>query len=514
MIKKINLSVITLIYIIVYFAAMLAVVIAIKPSPTGEWDDYSLATSSIMAQHNLNISNGDVEEHQHIFPDFKDYIVNYSLSRHIAKDGGEMPWYFPTYSAACVPCVKILQLCGLRASYGFAITNVVSVFVMLLTVFFFLKVSDKRKLLLILLLSINPVIFYYTWISSEAFMYAVVGMAMVFWCNKQHKLAAFILAVASSMNPTILMCGIIMIIDYLAELFSKKPEDTPFFKYAVSQIKNILIYGSCWLVSLVPFAYNYYNTGHINLTASYDFFLDSKDSVFRRMLAYLFDWNFGVLPYFAVIFVLALIYFVISIFRRKWDYIKMMCGFFLTVYSFSMMAHVNSGMSGIARYNCWSSIVMLFAFGVYFDIVISHEKVVKTVGAVTAAGICLSGLVVYKYGLNRAQNTSYIYMTPIAKKVLEYAPYMYEPLHSTFNNRITHVDGGYEYTTPIVYANDEGKAKKVLADADDKEALLKSVSGDAEDVAWFTDKVNSLGEKEKYINIPRSRSISITIQSE
>ena len=74
MIKKINLSVITFIYIIVYFAAMLAVVIAIKPSPTGEWDDYSLATSSIMAQHNLNISNGDVEEHQHIFPDFKDYI--------------------------------------------------------------------------------------------------------------------------------------------------------------------------------------------------------------------------------------------------------------------------------------------------------------------------------------------------------------------------------------------------------------------------------------------------------
>lgn len=54
----------------------------------------------------------------------------------------------------------------------------------------------------------------------------------------------------------------------------------------------------------------------------------------------------------------------------------------------------------------------------------------------------------------------------------------------------------------------------MLADADDKEALLKSVSGDAEDVAWFTDKVNSLGEKEKYINIPRNRSISITIQSE
>lgn len=180
MVKKINYNTLSKIFIVIYCLIMVIYSSIYVPRPTGEWDDYSLMTSSIMSQHDITISDGDIEEYKNIFPDFSQAVDRYHLSGLYAKNGGEMPWYFPTYSAACIPMIKLLQIMGLRASNGFAYTNIASMAALLLIVLFCLKVGEKRKFGLIVLLSINPVIFYFNWISSEAFMYSLLGIAMVF----------------------------------------------------------------------------------------------------------------------------------------------------------------------------------------------------------------------------------------------------------------------------------------------------------------------------------------------
>ncbi len=38
-------------------------------------------------------------------------------------------------------------------------------------------------------------------------------------------------------------------------------------------------------------------------------------------------------------------------------------------------------------------------------------------------------------------------------------PELYNPLHSTFNSRVNHIDGGYSYNLPIYYMAQEESVK-------------------------------------------------------
>lgn len=506
--KKFNYTYASKIFLIAYCIIMLLYTCMFTPRPNGEWDDYSLSASSILTQHDLTISDGDIDEYKNLFPELSKYIDNYSLSGHIAKDGGEMPWYFPTYAVTCIPIIKVLKILGFKGSYGFALTNLASVMIMLTIVLKCLKVGEKRKFAIILLLSINPIIFYFNWISCEVLMYALLGISMVFWYNKWYKSAALVLSVCSTMNPTILMAGIVMIIEYLAGIIMQKPKDMNLFRYIFSRFKEILIYGSCWLISLVPFAYNLYNAGYINLTAAYPRYQESADSVFSRMIAYLFDWNFGMLPYFTLIFVVSLVLIVFAAIRRQWRYIAMSFAFLATAYAYSMMAHVNCGMAGISRYNAWNSVIMIFAVCLFFDKILPKKCLRVAAEVSMAASLALTGITVYSYGINKAMYADYKFMTPAAKMVLEYAPSLYRPLYSTFNSRTIHTDGGYNYKTPVIYCNDEGMIRKILANKNDTELLLKSVHGNDSDMKWFAEKVKNMSDSDQYINVPRSHKLT------
>ena len=98
------------------------------PSPTGEWDDYSLPAVSIITDQNIDITENDIMHFKTIFPEWSQYIDYYSLSGYVTKSGGEMPWYFPTYSVACIPFIFILSFfrftCNLCVCfYKFGMSN-------------------------------------------------------------------------------------------------------------------------------------------------------------------------------------------------------------------------------------------------------------------------------------------------------------------------------------------------------------------------------------------------------
>lgn len=491
-------------YLLMFCALMLVYCSINYPRPVGEWDDYSLPVVSIIKQHNFSIDANDIEEAKKLFPDWANFIEHYNLSGYKTRNGGEMSWYFPIYSIACVPAVLALRLLRIPTTYAFAYTNLASLMVLLLFIYKYLKVSDKRKFAIILLFSINPIIFYLTWISAEVLIFALIGIAVACWYNKWYKRAALVISIAGMLNPTILCFGIIMIIDYIVQLLKNRKHNEKFIGFVKQNIGKIISYGGCYLIALIPFAYNYYNTGHINLTASLSSFTQAEETTFARFLAYLFDLNFGFLPYFSILFVLVLVLIPLAIYRKQWNYIKLMVAFFINVYLYSIMIHINSGMSGIARYNVWAAVYMIFAIGIYFDKIIKDKALVVIIKFMLMLSTILTGTIIFKYGPMRSANADYLHITPITSIVLDNMPEIYNPLHSTFNSRVNHVDGEYTYSTPIVYRNPKGHVKKILATSKDTEEILEKYIVVSGDEAWLKNEMSKLSDEETYISVPRN----------
>ncbi len=483
-----------------YFSVMLAYCSINKPMPGGEWDDYSLPVASILYEHNFSITQNDVECYKALFPEWAEHIQYFSLSGRFTRNGGEMPWYFPVYAIICIPFVLILKVMRLPTIYSFAYTNLMVFLVALLFVYKCLKTEERKKCLLIAALSIHPVIFYFGWISAEVFIYSCLIIAMVSWYNRWYKRSAVAVSVAGMLNPTIMSVGIVMIIWYLYAIFQNR--DTDFISCLKDNLKDIMTYGCCYIIGLIPMVYNYYNTGYINLSASYETYLIAEESVWERFLSYLFDLNYGILPYHFFLLLISIALVAAAFVRRHGRYLVWMLAFVVNIILYSYMIHINSGMSGTARYNTWVSAIFIFAVCLFMEEILKKRRLIQTAYTLAAAGICFTGLVVFRYGLYCASDTNYTYMTPVAEFILDKFPDLYNPLHSTFNSRTNHVDGGYYYETPIVYFAEDGYVRKILASEKDKDELLKNFESQTGYNDWLADEIYSLTQKDSYISIP------------
>ena len=72
-----------------------------------------------------------------------------------------------------------------------------------------------------LLLTVNPIINYLTWVSAEVVIYSLIAAGMTCWCNRWFRRAAVFISAAAIMNPTVFMIGILMIIDYFINLYQE-----------------------------------------------------------------------------------------------------------------------------------------------------------------------------------------------------------------------------------------------------------------------------------------------------
>lgn len=501
-------------YIILYAFFWIIICSIYKPGLMGEWDDYSLMTVSLIYEHNFTISQNDIIKAKEIFPERSEYIDGYSLSQYIAKNGEELTWYFFTYSLACVPFVLILHLLGLPAIYGFCLTNCFSLFCLLYFIYRHSKIENKKKFVLIMLLSLNPIVFYLTWISAEVFIYSLLGIAILHWIYKEYHRAAIVLSLAGTLNPTIMAVGIFMIIEYfivlLKESRGEKENQINIIICIFQNRTKIIKYGCCYLISLVPFCYNYYQIGHINLTASTFNYLQGNETVLQRFSAYIFDWNFGFLPYYAILLFIMIVFFIIALRKKVWKFHLMILSFFAVVYVYSFMIHINSGMSGIARYNAWSVGILIITLVSYYDKLIVNSFVKSIFYILTAITAISNSFIVYNYGLFQASKTNYVNMTPIAQFILDINPKFYSPLFSTFHSRVNHVDGGYNYEneTPILYFSKDGYVRKILASEKDKEILSHTLSGiTLEETKRFYKELDGLDDKLQFISIPSSYHI-------
>ena len=111
-------------------------------------------------------------------------------------------------------------------------------------------------------------------------------------------------------------------------------------------------------------------------------------------------------------------------------------------------------------------------------------------------------IIVLKYGVNRAENTSATAMTPIAQFVLKKAPALYNPLESTFHIRTSHHAMEYTFPTPEIYYDDDNIVRKVLLNKNDKEVFLSHIMASKSELSWLERQLEDLTEENSYISIP------------
>lgn len=480
----------------------------------GEVDTYILPTLSIQDRLSLYVNQSDIDMAQVDFPDLYHRVRSYDDLRTsklvFIEDNKWVSWYFPTYSMAAIPMKIMLEAIGGNQSYTFLLTNVLFFFLALMLVYRKLRTSARNRFYTVLLLVFNPIIFYIVaWMSAESFIFSLVVMSLVFYTNKEYKKAAIFVSLAGSLNPTIMIYGAMIIASYLIDILGKAHEEKGNHVF-IDRIPDILIFGMCFVPSIVPFLFNYVSIGNINQTMQNA----SVSHLWNRFFSYLFDLNLGFLPMVPLVIIFFFFFIFLGLRQRDSRTVLYMISLFGTVLAYSLMPHINSGMTGISRYDSWSLPIMIFYVTTVGYTYIKKDSLNHAYIASIYISSALSIGILIGFSKNPSA-LSYLYHNPIASTVLNNIPQLYNPYYATFISRTEHVDGGYIYGRPVIYSDNHGGIRKIMATRDTLNDVQNLVIGDSASMEALNKKIMKVKNRNGYIyiNIPKSSGCDLVIKN-
>ena len=492
--------------LVCFLIAYLILAMILPNGPYGESGSILLSSVSLISHGSFRITPEDLEKACDLFPEQTEYFRAYYTVLPEALEGGRYPFYLGVYAPLCIPTLSILRLMHLDATYAFSITNALLLSLALWFVYRFAKIREKQKILAIILLGTSPILRYINVQLYETALFSFVVIAMVFWFNRSRKLAAFFLAIAGTMNSTVMAFGFFMILDYFLEMFKESNWSAKaFFKRFATDWEKTAGLAVCFLPCFVPFVISRIGLGCWYFISN----MGTLQGVGGRFLAYLFDLNLGLFPYFPLLLFLFSVVAVWGGVHGKRD--DMLCTFFGTlavIGGYSMIYRINCGMIGIARYNAWLIPIIALGTVYYTDISFSGTKT-RQVSYVLTALSCVWCVFVIGITAYSTNSGNYIWWSPVAETVLEYAPGMYDPLPSTFYSRTLHLDGAYGITDPAYYCDPQtNEVRKLIYKADEGQAerVLNELKGDEKSVAYLREKLkdNGVDGKYHYIDFPAS----------
>lgn len=506
---QINLNGMTKVALLCFLVAYLVFAMMLPAGPTGESGSFSLLTVSLVESGDFVISEADYEKAVELFP-LHEYYLDWYYHDFIPKDdqGLRYPWYFGAYSFLCIPVFLALRIFRMDAIYAFAITNALLLAGALYLVYRKCKLNDMQRLLLILILGFSPIIRYIQWQSYEVATCAFIMCAITYWFQDSRYMAALLLAIAGTMNPTAMVLGIFMILEYFFSRFQKDQYHISTFVHrGISDWKEIALYALCYTPCLIPVGITYAIFSRFNAVASITGMTDYSE-IGSRMVMYLFDLNLGLLPYVPLLLILLVILTGMALAKKKWKYIFAFCGIMGTIAAYSIMHHINCGMTGIARYNAWLLPVVIITvfYGVNSGLLnICFEKIAKRAEVFSVAW-CIFAVTLVAYWPNSG---NYFYWTAFAEWAMEYVPGLYNPLPSTFHSRTDHIDGGYEITAPSIYCNANGYVRKILVPEGVPLDSLDNLVISAADMPIYETEYQKILENKPfcYLNFPTGTKI-------
>ena len=448
---------------------------ASPPTSIGESDDYILASTALLNHQSDYIEDSDIELAEKLFPEHSESLQAWKQGFSSLKDheGNKLTWYFPLYSFFVIPFILLLQALQESASYAFPIANSFYLLLSLYFLLFRLKASLWARIASTLLIAFGPLIFYIAWPSNEVFLSSLLILSSVNILNKNYKWSMLFYSLACCLNITVSPFCLFIYYKYLKDKLPRRSFSN-LLGLVFSKDFFFLISINCLI--LIPTILNIVRWGSFVSMGG----LSSHNGVFNRFAAYVLDFNFGLLGYYPLL-ILALILTII--FSRKSEAIVYFGSLFTIVLGFCFMSHINCGGTGLHRYLTWSSTLLIIGICFYSQFfTFKFLKLLQTL--ILILSIIFITAITFWFGSFRAirnPQVDYLYQPPLATKILEVAPQYYQPLHSTFNSRVNHIDGGYVLPIePIIHFNRNGSASKILTKSEFSkklEAILESPSG-------------------------------------
>jgi len=498
MLKKIS-----IIYLLIVF--LFSLIYVLNEQSYAEIDSYALPMISMQYRYSITIEQSDIDKAREDFPAIYGNVYGYedlySAKLKVSEDGKWHPYYFITYSLLCMPLKLLLQLIGKNQIYSLSLTNVMLFVTSLFTVLFKLKRSDKVKFITIILLSLNPIVVYIPFMSAEVFIFSMVVLSLIHMVNKEYKRSAIFVSLAGTMNSTIMMLGFAIIFLHFYEMLQERSTIKEVWR---KKLQDTALLGCCYLIFLIPFLF--FSTFSLG-TLSNAIYNNESNSLLNRISSYLFDLNLGLFPYFTISLLLFFFFSIYGLIKKDFLAYCYMFSLYGTIFAYSLMTHINSGMRGIARYNAWVNPIIIFfltCIAAEYEVFTKHKKVMEWLlycsAILSACATVICGSV------------SYVTHTPIAKFVLNTMPQIYNPYYATFISRTTQIDGGYTYQDPIIYMDDRKLVRKILVTGSTADEVNNIVKGaDIKSTEWLNGRIEQAKSVEgySYISIPVYSSIKV-----
>ncbi len=422
----------------------------------GDGHEYVLQTVSFQNHFTFGINDDDLEQATEQFYNNEPGLRSVYNRLAVDDQGLHYSNHFGAYSVLVTPIKMLLLALGQYPLRAFGITNWLLWLAAALTVLFFLKTDDKKRLCLICLLLFNPVFFYLDWVHTEVYIFSFVVIGLVFFYNKNYSVSIIALSAAAMQNLAVIPMAAMVGIDYIIECISRyKAEKNKFslWGFVKSYWKRIIPYGAYYLIAFIPMITTYMHFGTLNLVA--DVAMESK-YIFHKAIDYLIDPNIGILPYEPIIFVLFFVLIIIGMKKNTRSAIINLIGFAGMLFIIAHQRQINCGMYCIMRYCVWILPVMLFYVVMNWNICF-NDKGLLVAGGVQS--IFTFGVLSYcMIGGGMYTSNQFADWT---KVVLDYCPELYNPSHGIFYSRTLGNEKYYSHY-PVIYRNEDGKARKIL----------------------------------------------------
>lgn len=469
----------------------------------GESDDYMLLAIALEKNFSDLITPDVIEQAKIDYPDLAGSPWEQGLYHlPITINDVSYSWYFITYPLLCLPIKFLLKLFGVHQIYAFYLTNL---FLLLASVAFslwWLKDKICCKILYAPLLLITVNLPYMFWASNEICLMSFLILACSALFSNRYVLSAFFSGIAATLN---IASFIFVPFLYLSYFY----RNSIFLSFKISVLRQcvidlfidykrtiLMMLGS--FIGFIPVAINLYRWNRVVMMQG----MGNTDGIFERFLAYLFDLNFGILPYYP--FVLLLFFGLLLTFKRDYFfYVITVCGIIL---SFSIMIHINCGMEHMARYLSW--IMPLILIGIFYY----TRKYLHNFYLLNTLKFLFFLSMIYSIGISIVYiptNQHYCEFRSISKRIISFYPALYNPLFSTFNSRVNHYDGAYDFYNylPIEYIDKKGNIRKVLLETKQIENYIdtKIIYSPKKEkyIEKEKKKINNLDKKYQYINFPK-----------
>lgn len=488
--------------LLILFAIFLFTHACLAPIWYDEIDTNALPVISIQYRRSLFVNESDITLARRDFPNLYSGIRTYedlrSAKLQVVSENLWASYYFPIYSALCVPIKLLLSSLSLDQERCFPLTNAVMIIYSLWFMQRKLNATAKQRLIALVLLMLSPIWIYNNYVNYETFIFSFLTLSLVQYHNKRYKSSAVLLSLAGMPNSTVMAVGIVMVVEYLYRTAKTCIQNPINLKNLRKYTVDTVLYGMCYIPCLIPYVYI------PSATVISGGFIGSANAtkIYVRILSYLFDPSLGLFTFAPIQLLAFLILIIIALTQKRFQALIWAAFLLGTVWAFSLMVHINCGMLYCARYLAWTyPIIPFFLATIGYETIESHFSkhiLYPVMIATTAILLCVN------MGPSVRQ---YLLFNHATEWILQNFPQIYNPYSATFYSRTLHVNGGYYITDPAYYKDwrsDEIRKLIFKADPGSAERVMNDLTGDEASVAYLEAQLDRYGLDGKfhYVNFP------------